>query len=67
MNQKSRWVTKKIKCPEVKRDAELLVELQEENGEDVVKSINCDNPRLADLDNWDCQWSCWDKVDEKKK
>jgi hypothetical protein len=67
MDRKSKWVRRRIKCPEVGRDADLLVELLEENGAEVVNSISCDNPRLADLDNWDCEWSCWDKVAKKKR
>jgi hypothetical protein len=63
MVEKSRWEEREIVCPEnPDRCARLLVEWREEAGEPVVRGIQCDNPRLADLDNWDCEWSCWEKI-----
>lgn len=63
----SRWETKKIICSEQNREATLLIEwLREADGE-VVKSICCDNPDLHHYDNWECQWSCWQKIGVDKK
>jgi hypothetical protein len=62
MARTTRWETRRVQCPEGKREAELFIEWGEERGTAVVKSVSCDNPRLADLDNWDCHWSCWEKI-----
>lgn len=67
MAKKSEWQIKKVKCPEEKREAKLLLEWQKEKGKKVLKSIQCDNPKLSDLDNSDCQWSCWEKASKTKK
>ena len=66
MAEKSRWVKRCLKCPEGDYEAELLVELRDEKGEEAVRSIQCNNPRLAGLDNWDCKWSCWEKLRESE-
>ena len=64
MAPKFRWETRRVECPEEGRTAELLIEWREENGQAVVHSVTCDNPKLAGLDNWDCCWSCWKKLDQ---
>ena len=64
MTERSKWITRKMKCPEGDYKAELLVELWQEEGDEMVKSIHCNNPRLSGLDNWDCRWSCWEKIQE---
>jgi len=55
-----KWVTKRVKCPEGDYEAHLLIE--KEGGE--IMGISCDNPRFFDLDNWDCRWSCWERIKE---
>ena len=67
MAKKTGWEQRKIKCPEEKREADLLIEWRREKGKKVINSISCDNPRLSDLDNWDCQWSCWEALSPQKK
>ena len=67
MSEKSKWMKSKIKCDETQREANLLIEVCKEKGKEVVKSVSCDNPRLADLNNWDCKWSCWNKALKRKK
>ena len=52
-------------CRQAKRTAKLLIEWQEMDGRRVIKSMSCDNPKLSDLDNWDCHWSCWEAVQEE--
>ncbi len=62
----SKWTMEKIKCPEGDYEARLLLEWDEE-GKGTLKGISCDNPRFAGLDNWDCTWSCWEKMKIAKK
>jgi hypothetical protein len=62
MATKPRWETRRVKCPEGEGTAELLVEWSEEGGQPVLRSVSCENPRLADIDNWDCKWSCWERL-----
>ncbi len=62
MSRKLRWETRRVKCPEVGREAHLFIEWRQEKGKILLNSISCDNPRLRDLDNWDCRWSCWDGI-----
>jgi hypothetical protein len=62
MEKESSWETRQMKCPEEGRMANLLIEWRDEEGKTVLKSLGCDNPRLRDLDNWECQWSCWEKI-----
>ncbi len=52
-------------CLEEKRTAKLLIEWQEKDGKRVIKSMSCDNPKLKDLNNWDCHWSCWEAIQKK--
>lgn len=61
-DDKTRWEEKQVRCPEGKHTANLLIEWSQEGGQPVLKGISCDNPRLSDLDNWDCRWSCWEKI-----
>ena len=66
MGEKSLWERRTIECPEEKRTAKVLIEWQTEDGERLGKSMSCDNPRLRDIDNWDCHWSCWEAVQKGK-
>ena len=66
MENKSKWEKCAITCPEDNVEAELLVEWREEDGKLVANSISCDNPKLMDLKPVDCQWACWEAVEEKE-
>ena len=60
---KKRWELRTVPCPESpERTAHLLLGWSEHDGERTLESIDCDNPRLADLDNWTCDWACWKAV-----
>jgi hypothetical protein len=67
MKQQSRWEKCRIKCPEEKVDAELLVEWRKKDGQLVPNSISCNNSKLMDLKPVDCQWSCWEEVEKGRK
>ena len=54
-----------MNCPEEKRIANLFLEWHEDEGKVVLKSIVCDNPKLRDVDNSECEWSCWEKIAEE--
>ena len=66
MKQQSRWEKCRIKCPEEKVDAELLVEWREKDGQLVPNSISCNNTKLMDLKPADCQWTCWEEIEKEK-
>jgi hypothetical protein len=51
-----------FECRDEKRKAKLLIEWQEQDGKKVLRSLSCDHPRLGDIDNWDCRWTCWEAV-----
>jgi hypothetical protein len=59
--------TRTIMCEEQKRPAELLLEWQEVGGQPRLRSVSCDHPRLAGLEPWDCNWSCWRKIESEQK
>jgi hypothetical protein len=61
----SHWTTERVKCPEGNYEARLLLEW-DSGGNRVLKGISCDNPQFAGLDNWDCKWSCWQKMKSGK-
>ncbi len=62
----SQWTTLRVKCPEGNYEARLLLEW-DAGGNKVLKGISCDNPKFAGLDNWDCKWSCWQKMEAAGK
>ncbi len=53
-----------FECAEEGRTARLLVEVRHELGARTLVGIQCDNPKLSSLDNWQCHWSCWKRVAE---
>jgi len=67
MKQTSKWNVRQMKCPEGKGKAELLLERRVEKGRKVLRSISCDNPRLADYSGVDCRWCCLEKISAKKE
>ena len=62
MEKQPKYEKRVVKCAEGDHIATLFIEWAEEAGKPVIHSITCDNPRLRDLDNWDCRWSCWEKI-----
>jgi len=65
MSKKLHWESRRVQCPEVGRKANLFIEWKQEHGKSTLSSISCDNPRLSDLDNWDCRWSCWEEIERE--
>ncbi len=57
-----RWETRQIQCLEQELCANLLIQWRDTESGTVLHSVSCDNPRLKDLDNWECRWSCWEQV-----
>jgi hypothetical protein len=64
MEGKIRRESRKFRCPDEDRIAELMIEWRQEDGKEVIASVHCDNPRLRDLDNWDCRWTCLDALEK---
>ena len=54
--------TIQIECSEEKRTATLLVRWEVDGDERRLVSVQCDNPKFHSIDNWECHWSCWDRV-----
>jgi len=69
MGETYRWVKLQIECPAEKGESELLLEWHDhdEEGTEVLNGMSCDNPKLRDLSGQDCDWSCWERVAEKKE
>ena len=65
MSKHARWVRRHIECLEGRGKHELMVELHDEGGKEVVRAISCDNPYLEDSAGGDCEWSCWEEVSEE--
>lgn len=53
---------RKVKCPEDRGIAQLLLEWKIDRGRKVLCSVTCDNFELADYSGSDCQWLCWAKI-----
>ncbi len=62
MEKEPCWETRQMKCPEGEHMATLLIEWADTDGQPTIRSIECDNPLLSGIDNWDCQWQCWEKI-----
>ena len=67
MKGKSRWVTRKMKCPEGRGEASLLVEWHTEKGVKLLRSVSCDNPQLMDYGGEDCAWQCEKKLSKDRE
>ncbi len=67
MQEKSRWVVRRVQCPGEKGKADLLMEWRIQKGKKILHSIHCDHPRLADYSGKDCQWLCWPKLGRRKE
>ena len=61
MEEQSKWVRHRFKCPEGKGESKLFIEWRIEDEREIINSISCDNLYLKDLSGGDCQWSCWEK------
>jgi hypothetical protein len=55
-----------FECKEDRRTAHLLLEWQPTKGERRLTGVHCDNPRLASLEQWECRWSCWRKLEKDR-
>jgi len=62
MGEQSKWVKRRMACPEGMGESKLLLEWRVEPGREVLNSIRCNNYRLRDLSGEDCEWSCWEKI-----
>jgi hypothetical protein len=58
-----RWQTQQVQCPEQKVQANLLIQWQDTGTESILRGVSCDHPRLRDLDNWECCWSCLEQIE----
>ncbi len=58
MDESARWTILEMECPEEQRRANLLLGWVRGEEEFILNSIYCDNCRLKETDNWDCNWSC---------
>ncbi len=56
------WKTIEMECPEAQRMSRLLLGLVSIDGGLVLNSIHCDHPRLRETENWDCNWSCVERI-----
>jgi hypothetical protein len=66
MIRETRWQVLDMACPEKACPGNrLLLEWQEVQGAWTLCGVSCDNPRLKDLDNWECNWACWEEVAEQ--
>jgi hypothetical protein len=64
MEGKIRQESRKFKCLEEDRIADLMIEWRHKDGKEVIAGVYCDNPRLRDLGNWDCRWTCLDALEK---
>lgn len=67
MSQRTVFETLEMDCAEEGRTARLLVQWTECDGERKLHSVQCDNPKFAHLEEWDCHWSCWNRVAERSR
>ena len=67
MSDTKRIERREIFCHEEQRNAELMVEWADSDGESKVVSVQCDNPKFPDLRPYDCCWSCWERIEKETK
>ena len=65
MSENPRWEKCRVTCPEQEGEAELFLEWHRKDGKDVLHSSSCKNTKLMDLSGSDCEWTCWDMIEEK--
>jgi hypothetical protein len=58
-----RWQMQQVECSEQGCLANLLIEWQDTEAEPLLRGVRCDHPRLRDLDNWECDWSCLEQIE----
>lgn len=64
MNDVYRREIRQLECDEAGRLATLTIEWRREGNRMAVSSVTCDNPRLRETDNWDCRWTCLQKIED---
>ena len=57
--------TLEFECLEENRTAHVITEWRKVDGEHRLVGVQCDNPRLASLDDWECRWSCWRRIEHE--
>jgi hypothetical protein len=62
MGEKSRWVLRRMSCPEERGESRVLLEWQVEKGKKVLKSVTCTHPELVHYSGRDCQWRCLESL-----
>jgi hypothetical protein len=62
VNKPIRYESRTIRCPEVDRTARLFIAWRVDESGATLRGVQCDNPRLSDLDNWNCGWSCLEGI-----
>jgi len=67
MEEDRRWEKCRIACPEQEGEAELFLEWRRKEGKEVLYSSSCKNLKLLDLSGSDCEWTCWDVLEEKNQ
>lgn len=58
MEGRSRWVTRRMECPEGQGESTVLLEWKTRRGKKVLHSITCFNPELMHYCGRDCAWQC---------
>lgn len=62
MGERSRWVVRRMKCPEERGETRVLLEWGAEKGKKVLRSISCSNPILTHYSGEDCEWRCIERL-----
>lgn len=52
-------------CAKHGRTARLVVQWKKEDGEKRLVGVECDNPKFAGLDHFECDWSCWEEIEQE--
>jgi hypothetical protein len=67
MQRKRSWDVRVFDCPEETHPAGLVIEWDHSGAHPEIKSVCCDNRKFYDLNNWDCNWSCWGEIAKSQK
>lgn len=65
MSEKETLEVVTFTCREEKRQARLMVRVQNDGGKKKVVGIECDNPKFHSIENWECSWPCWQAVQDE--
>ncbi len=66
MQPKPKWEKCRVTCPEENLETDLLLKWHEQDGKKVLDGVKCQNPKLMDMKPQDCEWSCWEEVENPK-